>query len=74
MKNALILTGAICAIVLTSASFGGMAVYTYARVNGLSEGQAQIVQGANSELKRINEEITQLKTAIAAKPANGKKG
>lgn len=63
MKDKILVAGAVCAIALTGFVTGGFAVWTYANVNGLQNGQAQIVQGANKALDEIKKDVDTLKTA-----------
>lgn len=73
MKNNIILAGAIAALVLVGATFGGFSVYSYGRMNGLQQEQAQIIHGANTELQNIRKEIEGLKIAMEAKKDKGEK-
>jgi hypothetical protein len=72
MKDKILVAGAVCAIFVAGFGFGGVTVYNYARINGLENGQAQIVQGANKAIEDLKKDIDTLKTAQASAPA--KKG
>lgn len=72
MKDKILVAGAVCAIFVAGFGFGGVSVYNYARINGLENGQAQIVQGANKVLEDIRKDVDALKTASGQAPA--KKG